>query len=125
MPDAPDYKMFLKLLNLTTSQYDGEALNAIRMANAVLARTNQSWEDLLDGKIVMIAPLDNEKPLAKSQVRYSNHAEIDGFFEILYDRGDYRLGTFKAWVDSVHEWWEEKGYLTEKQYETLKKSARR
>ena len=46
MADTPDYKMFLKLLNLTTSSYDGECLNAICMANAVLARTNQTWEDL-------------------------------------------------------------------------------
>ena len=56
MTDTPDYKMFLKLMSLTTSSFDGEALNAIRMANAVLARTNQTWEDLLKNKIVMIAP---------------------------------------------------------------------
>jgi hypothetical protein len=125
MPETPDYKMFLKLLNLTTSQYDGEALNAIRMANAVLARTNQTWEDLLKGKVVMIQGAQ-EGTLSKSptNIRHSDPNEINGYFETLYDRGS-RLGTFKTWVDSVHEWWEEKGFLTDNQYNTLKKSAQR
>lgn len=124
MPDAPDFKMFLKLLNLTTSQYDGECLNAIRMANAVLARTNQTWEDLLRGKVVMISPLGDTSALSRSQsnIRYDDADEINGYFETLYNRGT-RLGNFKTWVDSVHEWWEEKHFLSERQYETLKKAA--
>lgn len=122
MTDTPDYAMFLKLMNLTTSQYDNEALSAIRMANAVLARTNQTWEDLLHNKIVMIAPPSTAKPAAKSGVRYTNAAEIDDFFTRLQSRN---LGTFQEWVDSVHEWWESKGFLTEAQYKTLKKSALR
>ena len=109
MADTPDYAMFLKLMNLTTSSYDGEALNAIRMANAVLARTNQTWEDLLKNKIVMVAPPpDATRPATKSYVRHDNANEINGYFEDLYDRGS-RLGTFKQWVDSVHEWWEREG----------------
>lgn len=126
MADTPDYKMFLKLLNLTTSSYDSECLNAIRMANAVLARTNQTWEDLLKGKIVMISPASNTSALSKSKtnIRHTNSDEINDYFETLYDRGA-SLGTFKQWVDSVHEWWEEKGFLTENQYQTLKKSAQR
>ena len=124
MPNTPDYKMFLKLMSLTTSEFNGEALNAIRMANSVLARTNQTWEDLLKGKIVMIAPPSDDTKTTRSSVRHQNANEINGYFETLFNRGS-RLGTFRTWVNSVHEWWEEKGFLTDAQYQTLKKSAQR
>lgn len=125
MPITPDFKMFLKLMNLTTSSFDGEALNAIRMANSVLNSMNQTWEDLLHQKIVMIAPPVDSAATprkASSGIRYSDDVEINAYFDRLYSRN---LGTFKDWVDSVHEWWEEKGFLTEAQYKTLKKSALR
>ena len=37
----------IKLLNLTRSEYDAEALNAIRRANALLHKRRATWEDLL------------------------------------------------------------------------------
>ena len=37
----------IKLLNLTRSEYDAEALNAIRRANALLRKQRATWEDLL------------------------------------------------------------------------------
>lgn len=40
----------VKLLNLTTSDSDGEALNAIRAANAFLAKTRVTWNDVIESK---------------------------------------------------------------------------
>jgi hypothetical protein len=37
----------IKLLNLTGSEYDAEALNAIRRANALLRQHRATWADLL------------------------------------------------------------------------------
>jgi hypothetical protein len=37
----------VKLLNLTGSEYDAEALNAIRRANALLQQQRATWADLL------------------------------------------------------------------------------
>ena len=37
----------VKLLNLTASEYDAEALNAIRRANALLQQQRATWADLL------------------------------------------------------------------------------
>ena len=37
----------IKLLNLTRSEYDAEALNAIRRANALLRKHRATWADLL------------------------------------------------------------------------------
>jgi len=39
-----------KLLKLTTSTYNGEALNAIRKANEEINRSGQTWDDVLEGK---------------------------------------------------------------------------
>jgi hypothetical protein len=40
----------IKLLNLTGSEYDAEALNAIRRANALLRKHRATWADLVGSK---------------------------------------------------------------------------
>jgi hypothetical protein len=125
--DVPDYTMFLKLLNLTTSPFDHEALSAIRMANAVLARNNHTWEDLLQGKVVMIEPPEEPKPRTTRGdgfgTRHYDGAEINAYFDTLLNSPS--TGSFRDWVESVHDWWEKKGFLTEAQYNSLKRSATR
>src|SRR5215475_9668047 len=109
MNDDLNIQMLIKLLRMTESSHDGEALNSIRMANALLNKHNANWDEVLRGKVPMV----DHDPFAKAPgmarmkgeavVKYSDHDEIDAYFEILYSR---RLGTFKDYVDSVHEWWE-------------------
>lgn len=40
----------IKLLNMTTSDNDHEALTAMRMVNAILKKNNVAWEQLFLGK---------------------------------------------------------------------------
>lgn len=47
-----DLNRFTKLLRMTTSMSDGEALNAIRMANAMLVEHRLGWPDLLKREVV-------------------------------------------------------------------------
>jgi hypothetical protein len=42
-----DRERLIKLLNLTESEYDAEALNAIRSSNAFLRKHRTTWADLL------------------------------------------------------------------------------
>jgi len=42
-----DRAQLIKLLNLTGSEYDAEALNAIRRSNALLRKHRTTWADLL------------------------------------------------------------------------------
>jgi hypothetical protein len=42
-----DRARLVKLLNLTESQHDGEALTAIRRSNEMLRRSKTSWEEVL------------------------------------------------------------------------------
>ncbi len=46
----------LKLLRMTASQHDGEALSAMRAANRLLASAGMDWEALLTGRVIEIPP---------------------------------------------------------------------
>jgi hypothetical protein len=41
-----DLEKLIKILNLTTSDSDGEALAAIRTANSLLKKSGKTWEDM-------------------------------------------------------------------------------
>ena len=47
--------MLLKLLKMTTSPNDGEALVAVRKANSLLTSAGWDWDKLIAGKIKVIA----------------------------------------------------------------------
>lgn len=50
----PKEKLLEKLLGMTTSTNDGEALVAIRKANELLSSAGWTWTQLLSGKIVVV-----------------------------------------------------------------------
>src|SRR5882672_5939435 len=52
--DLPRQELLIKLLRMTTSDNDGEALTALRKANAFLASAGWDWERLIHGKIRII-----------------------------------------------------------------------
>ena|SRR5258708_4987622 len=51
MTELPKQDLLLKLLGMTTSASDNEALMAIRRANELLTRAGWTWEMLLKNKI--------------------------------------------------------------------------
>ena len=51
---APSLTMLIKLLKMTTSSHDNEALVAVRKANAELAKFGGDWDSLLRGKVTVI-----------------------------------------------------------------------
>lgn len=52
--DLPNLGMLIKLLKMTTSPHDGEALTAVRKANEALVKFGGDWESLLRGKVTVI-----------------------------------------------------------------------
>jgi len=53
--ELPKQDLLTKLLKMTTSSNDGEALIAIRKANDLLASAGWDWDKLMAGKIKVIA----------------------------------------------------------------------
>jgi hypothetical protein len=52
--ELPKQDKLLKLLKMTTSPNDGEALTAIRMANTLLTSAGWDWDKLISGKITIV-----------------------------------------------------------------------
>lgn len=63
---APSLTLLIKLLKMTTSSSDAEALVAARKANAELKKFGGDWESLLRGKVTVIG--DPFADLAKPDV---------------------------------------------------------
>jgi hypothetical protein len=139
--------LFVKLMMMTTSSNDGEALTALRKANAILAEANVNWAEFLSavgsGKTqednsFRVKPSERQKrrnqsfddnsfsdvgKSAGSSSRYDDAKEIEPMFERAFANAGN--SGFRDFLDSVHEWWEDKGFLSDKQYQAVKKAADR
>lgn len=115
---------FIKVMGMTTSPHDGEALVAIRTANAALAAINRTWEELLRGKIKVAAPSESPKPPSGRDdvLPHSDPAEIDPLFEAAF-RGTSTSSSFYSFLLSVQEFWQDRGYLTDRQHDAVKRAA--
>ncbi len=58
-----------KLLGMTQSSHDGEALNAVRLANRMLAENRLTWREALCGPTAIASPTDDDLPDWRSVAR--------------------------------------------------------
>lgn len=66
--ELPREELLRKMLNMTTSDNDGQALVAIRKANKLLSDAGWSWDKLLAGKIKIVeSPFKNMPNPTKPQ----------------------------------------------------------
>ena len=126
--------IFVKLMMMTTSPHDGEALTAIRKANAILASANVNWEEFLkaltgpsskpsSSKVADDDDDDEFEDVGRRSGKHDDEREINRLFARAFSNTPKNSG-FRNFLDSVYEWWEEKGFLTEKQYQAIKRAAR-
>lgn len=131
-----DMKRLVMLMGMTTSEHDGEALNALRMANRMLRAANKSWSDLLGGARPTVAatpdyrtPPSKRKPGASygRTVRRERHdpgrgRHTDDDIQVMLSALASRRNTMNTmmFLASLNDHWETKGYLTTPQYEALK-----
>lgn len=128
---------FIKLMMMTTSNSDQECLTAIRKANRILEAAKVSWADMLAAldDNAKAAPPPKQPPKVDPETwqdvnatdqqrkqRYTN-PNIDDMFTILFNRD--LSPDFEEFVMSVHLWWKDKKFLTEKQYKAIKRAVER
>ena len=107
--DGESKNRLLKLLRLTTSPHDGEALAAIRKANEMLSSRKLEWASL----ILPTAPPPKQKSSARDDV-------IEQMFDFLESA---RLSeSSREFVESLRDYWDRLGDLTEKQHAALTKT---
>ena len=133
---------FIKLMLMTTSVHDGEALNAIRMANRELAAMKLSWRDYLEKSQVRQAPppppppprpqprpqpsrtgFFHDQPPSDDDI-FDNQDEINQLFERAFARCRPGTSFHDGFLVGINKWWKDKHYLKRKQYEGLVKGAR-
>lgn len=65
----PKEQLLLKILKMTTSDNDGQALVAIRKANALLDAAGWTWDKLIEGKIKIVESPFKNMPTPSKPVR--------------------------------------------------------
>ncbi len=112
-----DLERLVKLLALTASQHDGEALAAIRRANAVLDRLQIHWVELIDAlakERTVIVEVERE--------RVTQADRIDDAFDLVLSTA---TGSFRDFIIDLLDQWRAKGSLSPKQLAALLRSEKR
>jgi hypothetical protein len=132
-----DKDRLTKLMQMTTSDHDGEALNALRMANKMLDTEKVTWGEILAaGRTINIGISYRHEPETRSPAPYKaeepwqpphlhDKAVIDLMFRTIYARPRTGNDGFWEFIDSVHQWYLDKGWLTQSQYNAIRRSYKR
>lgn len=113
-----DNARLVKLLNLTTSDNDHEALSAMRMANKIVREAGKRWNDLI-GVVVKEKVTRVEWEMKREPPPPKKDFGIAEMFDVVRPRVD---GTDAAdFIDSLWKQWKRSKRLTVKQAIALKK----
>jgi len=107
-----DVTKLIKLMNLTTSTFDGEALNAIRKANLLLAESNISWAEFIKEKNIIIN-------INEIIIKKPRDPQIEEMLRLC--KKGVRSSSGKMFINSLADWYKKHGSLSEKQLISLKK----
>lgn len=107
-----------KLLMMTTSDNDHEALQAMRGANKVLASENLTWEQFCKGRIISVTEAPPEPP--------EREISEDEFVQaaVIVANADIH-GSFERMCASIIDQWNRGKKLTKRQKEIIVDAADR
>ncbi len=127
-----DLTQLRKLMGMTGSDSDGEALNALRMANRLLKKSDLSWADVLD-RCVTASAVNGSGYTTSTRADADDgfdedHGEdsLDETIQNAFDelRGVQMSPSFRAFVDDVERKWNQTGYLTPGQRAPILKAVK-
>lgn len=125
-----DFRQLEKVMMMTTSDNDAEALSALRMGNAILKKHGYNWSSAFKRLVKVENPLEGyiSEPSAEPTRSTGSHAYKDeslhesrkrAIREAFEELDGVNLGNQEGFVASLKEWFEEKGWLTDGQRESL------
>jgi hypothetical protein len=130
-----DFHKLKKLMMLTLSSNDHEALAALKKANEIVARSSTDWNRIFERLVtvdveempddVEAAPPHHTVDVAREQRR----AEVNDLLEQLRaldwtHAGSHAVSTAR-FIDDLAQQWTEKGWLSDAQVEALRKTLNR
>lgn len=110
---------------MTTSSNDGEALTAIRMANAMLMAEGQNWDEILGVSRQVTITLQRQQPTTYqaedswAPPHLSDKNVIEQMFRFAL-AGEHTASQ-TAFIGSLNDWWKRHGRLTQRQYTALRR----
>jgi len=112
-----DLTQLVKILNLTQSDSDGEALNALRMANSKLKAAGLTWQDIL-------SPTYQPKKEVERPYKFKEapHTFNAGFFRNAVTRDEFINVLSKEqhkWINSLIDYYNDHHYLPHKTWTTF------
>lgn len=128
-----DLDRLAKLMGLTTSDQDGEALNAIRMANKLLAAEKTTWSEILGTERQNIRISITRSPMQETYQSEENwcpphlkdQVVLNQMFGVIYKGLGPADTGFKEFIDSVHKYYRTHGAVTNGQYQALRRAYNR
>lgn len=124
----PKEELLRKMLNMTTSDNDGQALVAIRKANALLSAAGWSWDKLLAGKIKIVeSPFKNVPNPGKPTPVYSQPQAKPAPMPVRSPRPTHSAGAGRMWqYSNFSDSWEsvlDPSYAAQRQREEAQAAA--
>lgn len=135
-----DIKKLGMIMRMTESNADGEALNAVRMANRMLKAAGKTWQDVIGAPATArftVSPDYRQppskrgagdtsrygRPASQARAQESNTKIVDPNIDVILSALGRRKMEVSSlmFVASLRDFWERNGYLTESQFDALKR----
>ncbi len=103
---------FVRVMGLTTSPHDGEVLNAIRIANGILAEADLTWEQVMTQKQIVI-----QEVVQKNVIEKPKNPETENKLKLCIE--NVRSNSGLEFLRSLNRQYQERGHLSKRQLEAL------
>jgi hypothetical protein len=125
-----DFKKMKLMMNMTLSGSDQEKLTAIAKVNEIIARSNTTWDKILDRVIKVDVTVESVEDAMRDRpgggdanaARALFRKRVDAAFATI-EESDPR-GSWADFVADLKEQWERNGRLSEKQVEAILQGAK-
>ena len=110
-----------KLLALTTSTFDGEALNAIRAANEILNEQDKTWEEVIHPNYFSASAMALEIKMLKQEIAYLKEVKQPNKSITIAQKINVCLEAqpYNKFLNSISSSFPKYGRLTDRQSEVL------
>lgn len=127
-----DFRKLKLFMNMTQSGADQEKLTAINNANAILEKSNTTWDRVLDRVIKVDVEIESaaeagartNDPAAVAARRAAHKKRVDDAFEAI-EATDPRGTTWADFIADLKSQWDRNGRLSDAQLEAIYAGARK
>jgi len=124
-----DFNQLKKIMALTLSKNDAEALASLRAANKIIEKSGVTWERFFERAVRIDIEQDPDRPLSSAAQQKTggnvdpNAQRINNAFKTIEDN-DTRIYE-SDFIQSILEQWTSRNYLSERQQDALFMNERR